>query len=177
MLLAEGIERTSFCHWNRTQDDPLSVFDRIERAGLYFSFILALNYTNTSCSLCQQSRPSLSEGPTILEYFCPFSIWRREQTKHSKRHCKINPRSWTMLNTPDKLIVVYLGQKFVHLSHYCSSCIHLAPLGALPPWLFVALYLGGMRLKHELHHLDPVSACFRNEWNSTSIHLHGVVLK
>lgn len=170
MLLAEGIER------NRAQDDPMSVFDRTERTSLYYSFILALNYTNTSCSVCQQWRPSLSEGPTRLGYFCPFSIWRREQTKRSKRR-KINPRRWTMLNTLEKLTVVYLGQNSVHFSHYCFNCIRLAPLGALPQWLFVALYLGGMRLEHELHHLHPVSACFRNEWNSTSIHLHGVGLK
>ena len=46
-----------------------------------------------------------------------------------------------MLNTLDKLIVVYRGQNSVHLSHCCFSCIQLAPLGALPQWLFVALYL------------------------------------
>jgi len=82
-----------------------------------------------------------------------------------------------MLNTLDKLILEYLRQNSVHLSHYCLNCIQLAPLDALPQWPFVALYLGGMRLENELHHLHPVSACFRNEWNSTSIHLHGVVLK
>jgi hypothetical protein len=81
-----------------------------------------------------------------------------------------------MFNTLDKLIVVYLRQNSVYLSHYCFNCFQLTPLGALLQWLFVTLYLGGMRLEHELHHLHPVSVCFRNEWNSTSIYPHGVVL-
>ena len=159
------------------QDDPVSVIHRIERASLYLSFILALNYTKTSCSPCQQWRPSLSEGLTRLGYFCPSSVCRRKQTQHSKRRGKINPRRRIMPNTLDKLIVMCLGQNSVHLSHCCFNCIQTAPLGALPQWLFVALYLGGMCLEHEVHHLHPVSACFRNEWNSTSIHLHGLVLK
>jgi hypothetical protein len=120
----EGIERTSFCRCSRAQGYPVSVFDRIERASLYLSFILALNYTNTPCSLCQQWRPSLSEGPTRLGYFCLFSVWRREQTKRSKRRCKISPRRWTMLNTLDKLTVMYLGQNSVYLSYWHGYVLH-----------------------------------------------------
>jgi hypothetical protein len=92
----------------------------------------------------------------------------------------MNPRRRTILNSRDKLTVICRGQNSVHLPRRCLSYLQISPLVALQPfiqWLFLDHYFEVMNPEHARYHLRPVSAYFKNEWNSTSIYFHGVVLK
>jgi hypothetical protein len=77
----------------------VSVTDRIERAGLCLLFITFLSYTSTDifCSLCQEQRLFLSNGPTKLGSFCFVFLLKTETDKCSKNRGKINPRRWALL--------------------------------------------------------------------------------